>query len=189
MSAYLQVTDTDYVAPNVTLTNALIVQASAIVNGHCKRAIDVQEYTERVYVIEDTQRGHLTYAPIVAITLLKGRPKYGVILNNFFGPPAFEELDLQQIDYDSRLGNFILSYSAYFIPYVEAEITYTSGWAAIPDEVKVATGLVINQLARNPNPNVQNKKDSDFSISYFGNNLITPDIAALLEPYVLMAFR
>jgi hypothetical protein len=68
-------------------------------------------------------------------------------------------------------------------------VSYTSGWEIIPDKVKVACGLLIGQMATNPNSNVKSKKDFDYSIEYFGNNMITPEIADLLSEFELRSFR
>jgi hypothetical protein len=191
MTAYLTLTDEDkkYFAVGVTPTDNLILRASAIIDGHCKREIVVKPYTERVPLTE-LQRGHLSYYPVVDITALKGRPKFGMLPDNFFGPPPFETLsDITILDVDKDIGSLWCGYSPFGAPYVELEVTYNSGWNPIPDAVKVACGLLVGLLANNTNPNVKSKKDFDFSIEYFGNNLVTPEIADLLSKYVNRPMR
>lgn len=56
MSRYLEVTDIDYVPAGVKLTEPLIIRASAIIDGRCKREIGVKTYTERIS-LTDSQRG------------------------------------------------------------------------------------------------------------------------------------
>lgn len=186
MSAYLQVSDTDY--STSALTTSLILRASAIIDGYCKRKITVESYTERIPLSD--QRGHLSYFPVVVITELKARPKYTPIGINFFGPPPFETIDdLTILDVDLNTGSVWCGYSVLGVPYVELEVTYTSGWATIPDNVKVACGMIIDQLATANNSNVKSRKDFDSSIEYFGNSRITPEIADLLSEYTVLSFR
>lgn len=188
MSQYLEITDTDYVPSGVKLTESLIIRASAIIDGRCKREIGVKTYTERIR-LTDAQRGHLSYYPVVDVLKAKGRPKPGV-LGNFFGPPSFEAIDdLSIIDVDKEIGTVWCGYSPFGSAYEELEVTYTSGWEIIPDKVKVACGLIVGQLFTNTNSNVKSKKDFDFSIEYFGNSMITPEIADLLSEFELRSFR
>jgi hypothetical protein len=189
MSEYIQVADTKYVSSGPTLSASLILRASAIIDGYCKRKITVESYTERV-PLTDQQRGHLSYYPVVDLTSLKGRPKYHLTGNDFFGPPQFEVIsDLTILDVDHNIGTVWCGHSLFGAPYTELEITYESGWATIPDNVKVACGMIIDQLVNSNNSNVKAKKDFDSSIEYFGNKMITPEIADLLSEYVLRSFR
>lgn len=188
MSRYLEITDTDYVTAGVKLTEPLIIRASAIIDGKCKREIGVKAYTERIR-LTDAQRGHLSYYPVVDVLSAKGRPTQGV-LGNFFGSPNFENIDdLSIIDVDKEIGTVWCGHSPFGSAYGELEMSYTSGWEIIPDKVKVACGLLIGQMATNPNSNVKSKKDFDYSIEYFGNNMITPEIADLLSEFELRSFR
>jgi hypothetical protein len=189
MSQYLEVTDSNYVSAGTTLTASLILRASSIIDGYCKRELAVKSYTERV-PLTDQQRGHLSYFPVIAITALKGRPRYGLTGSNIFGPPQLEPItDLTILDCDHNIGSLWCGSSIFGSAYSELEVTYTSGWAMIPDNVKVACGMIIDQLVNSNNSNVKTKKDFDFSIEYFGNKMITPEIGDLLSGYVLMSFR
>lgn len=188
MSRYLEITDTNYVPAGVKLTEPLIIRASAIIDGKCKREIGLKTYTERIR-LTDAQRGHLSYYPVVDMLNAKGRPTQSV-LGNFFGPPNFENIDdLSIIDVDKEIGTVWCGHSPFGSAYEELEVSYTSGWEIIPDKVKVACGLLIGQMATNPNSNVKSKKDFDYSIEYFGNNMITPEIADLLSEFELRSFR
>ncbi|WP_339309800.1 hypothetical protein NZ043_27790 [Paenibacillus sp. FSL k6-2145] len=188
MSRYLEVTDIDYVPAGVKLTEPLIIRASAIIDGRCKREIGVKTYTERI-PLTDSQRGHLSYYPVLDLLSAKGRPTQGAF-GNFFGSPEFEPIDnLNIIDVDKEIGSVWCGQSPFGSPYKEVEVSYTSGWEIIPDKVKVACGLLIGQMATNPNSNVKSKKDFDYSIEYFGNNMITPEIADLLSEFELRSFR
>lgn len=187
MSQYLTLEDTDFVPVGVALTLPLIIRASAIIDGHCKREIGVKSYTERVPLTN--QRGHLSYYPVQEVTSVKGRAKYGLTGDAFFGAPGFTDLDSSILDVDKEIGALSCGYSLFGAPYDELEVTYASGWNPIPDKVKVACGLLIGQLTGNPNSNVKSKRDFDFSIEYFGNSMITSEIAELLSEYQLHSFR
>ncbi|OPA77463.1 hypothetical protein BVG16_13490 [Paenibacillus selenitireducens] len=188
MSTYLTIDDSDYVANGVQLTMPLIIRASAIIDGVCKRSIAITSYTERV-PLTDNQRGHLSYYPVNDVTAVRGRPTHGITGIDIFGPPTFQDVSTDILDVDKPIGTLWCGYSLFGVPYSELEVTYTSGWEDIPEKVKVACGLIINQLASNPNPNVKAKKDFDLSIEYFSRNMVTPEISELLSEYVLRFFR
>lgn len=187
MSQYLTTADTDYVPAGAVLTLPLIIRASAIIDGHCMREIGVKSYTERIPLTD--QRGHLSHYPVKEITMLKGRAAYGITGDNFFGAPGFVEADLSVLDVDREIGTVMCGGSPFGAPYAELEVTYTSGWDPIPDKVKVACGLLVSQLIGNSNSNVKMRKDVDSTIEYFGNDMITPEIADLLSEYQHRSFR
>jgi hypothetical protein len=187
MSQYLTVEDTDYVPAGVVLTLPLIIRASAIIDGHSKREIGVKSYIERIPLTN--QRGHLSYYPVKEISAVNGRSAYGITGDNFFGIPGFVTADLTTLDVDKEIGTVMCGGSPFGMPYAELEVTYTSGWDPIPEKVKVACGLLVAQLSGNSNTNVKLKKDVDSTIEYFGNSLITPEIADLLSEYQHCSFR
>lgn len=187
MSQYLTTNDTDYTVTGVALTVPLIIRASAIIDGRCKREIGVTTYTERIPLTD--QRGHLSYYPVKDVMGVKGRAAYGITGDNFFGSPGFTDADLNSLDVDKEIGAVLCGGSPFGAPYAELEVTYTSGWDPIPDKVKVACGLLIAQLSGSANSNVKMKKDVDSTIEYFGNDMITPEIADLLSEYQHRSFR
>ncbi|MEC0241985.1 hypothetical protein P4H66_19465 [Paenibacillus dokdonensis] len=189
MSQYLSLEDEDkkYFPDGVVPTLALIIRASSIIDGHCKREIAVKSYTERIPLTN--QRGHLSYYPVVIVDEIRGRASHGWTGDNFFGPPQLEDMDVSALDLDKQIGTVICGSSPFGAAYNEIEVTYTSGWVTIPDKVKVACGLLVGLLAANPNSNVKSKKDFDFSIEYFSRNIITPEISDLLSEYELRFFR
>ncbi|ANY70415.1 hypothetical protein BBD42_30895 [Paenibacillus sp. BIHB 4019] len=187
MSQYLELTDTDYVPAGVELTLPLIIRASAIIDGYCKREIGVKEYTERI-PLSDSQRGHLSYHPVIEVTEAQGRAAQG-IMGGFFGAPGFENIDLSLLDIDKQIGTVWCIGSPFGSPYIELEVTYSSGWEVIPDKVKVACGLLVAQLKSNLHSNIKSKKDFDSTIEYFSNNMVTPEISDLLSEFTVQSFR
>lgn len=189
MSQYLTLEDDDkdYFPAGVVPTLPLIIRASAIIDGRCKREIGMKTYTERIPLTN--QRGHLSYYPVVEVKALKGRPSHGWTGDNLFGPPQMEDLDISYLDVDKEIGTVLCGSSPFGAAYSEIEVTYTSGWKTIPEKVKVACGMLVGLLASNPNSNVKTKKDFDFSIEYFSRSLITPEISDLLSEFELRFFR
>ncbi|MDR0269636.1 hypothetical protein [Paenibacillus sp.] len=187
MSKYLTVDDTDYFPAGTVPTEGLIIRASAIIDGHCKRSISVSTHTERIPLTSG--RGHLSYYPVLNVEGVKGRATYGLTGDNFFGTPGFESVDPNYVDIDRQIGTVWCGGNLFGSPYTELEVTYSSGWDPIPENVKVACGLLVSQIAANPNSNVKSKKDFDFSIEYFGSGMINPEIADLLSKYTLRSFR
>lgn len=187
MSQYLTVDEIQYFPTGTAPTEGLIIRASAIIDGYCKRAISVSTYTERIPLTNG--RGHLSYYPVVKIDEVKGRASYGLTGDAFFGTPGFEPVDPNYIDIDKEIGTVWCGSNLFGSPYTELEVTYSSGWDPIPEKVKVACGLLVGQIASNPNSNVKSKKDFDFSIEYFGGGMINPEISDLLSEYALRSFR
>jgi hypothetical protein len=186
MSQYLDVSDTSFVGPGIFLNEALIERASAIIDGYCRREIGVKTYKERIPLTNF--RGHVSFYPVIEVLSAEGRSSQG-IMGGFFGPPTFVPIELSAIDMDKSIGSVWCGHYRFGSPMAELEIEYTSGWEDTPHKVKVACGMLISQLAVNANPNIKSKKDFDFSIEYFGSNLITPDIANLLAEYRIMFMR
>lgn len=186
MTQYLELDDSSYVSEGVVLTNTLILRASAIIDGYCQREIGLKTYKERIPL--NNQRGHVSYYPVEEVLSLQGRAIQG-LMGNFFGIPTFEVIELSNIDIDKSIGTVWCGQSPFGSSYAELEIEYTSGFEVIPEKVKVACGLLVSQLASNQNPNVKTKKDFDYAIEYFSNNIVTPEIANLLSEYKLRSFR
>ncbi|GGF86864.1 hypothetical protein [Paenibacillus aceti] len=187
MSKYLTVDDTDYFPTGTVPTESLILRASAIIDGYCKRSISLSTYTERIPLTNG--RGHLSYYPVMNVEEVKGRAAYGWTGDNFFGVSEFETVDPNYVDIDRRIGTVMCGGNLFGSPYTELEVTYSSGWDPIPEKVKVACGLLVGQVASNPNSNVKAKKDFDFSIEYFGSGMVNPEIADLLSEYKIRSFR
>lgn len=190
MSQYLKLdgSDADFMPEGPPLTAVLIIRASALIDGYCGRELGVKSYTERIS-LTDRQRGHLTYFPVVEVTAISGQARQG-IMGNFFGPPDFEPFDnVQLMDVDKATGAVACGMSPFSIPYAQLEVTYTSGWERIPDKVKVACGMLASKLRARPDADVKAKKDFDLSIEYFGNSMMSGDVADLLDEYRLMIFR
>lgn len=186
MKQYLSVDDTSYVSEGVVLTDALIIRASSLIDGYCKREIGVKTYKERIPIYN--QRGHVSYFPVIEVVSIQGRAAQG-IMGNYFGIPSFETIDSSNVDIDKSIGTVLCGQSPFGSSFVDLEIEYTSGWETIPEKVKVACGILVSQLATNQNSNVKTKKDFDFSIEYFGNNMITPEVVDLLTEYKIRFFR
>lgn len=187
MSAYLQSTDTDYVREGVQLTPSLILRASSLIDSYCKREIGMKGYKERIS-LNESLHGHLSYFPVKEVVSVKGRLKHGLV-DNFFGTPSLADISTDSVDVNPDTGAIRGCCSAFGIPYVELEVTYNSGWEPIPEKVKVACGMLVEQLSATINPNVKSMKDVDSSIEYFGNKLITEEIESLLSEYRLFSYR
>lgn len=90
MSQYLTVDEIGYFPAGTVPTEGLIIRASAIIDGYCKRSISVTTYTERIPLTNG--RGHLSYYPVAEINEVKGRAAYGLTGDTFLVLPDSSQL-------------------------------------------------------------------------------------------------
>jgi hypothetical protein len=211
MSGYLTIDELATYAPEHTVAagkeQAYIDRASLLIDEHCHRAVGVTTYTERMNLTSG--RSHLTYLPVVALT--SARARYDVLNTSFYAPYAgginngvsnWETIDVDNVDLNAATGVFILpcvtgnvdlaftSGDLFNTAYNEAELTYTAGYATVPEKVKHACGLLITHMSYRHNPMaVSEKLPNGLQTSYRDGSFITPEIAGLLSKYVARAYR
>jgi len=200
---YLEISDLPAYAPEANVTGKeafYIARASALIDTHCHRGIGVSTYTERMDLTSG--RSHLTYLPVVSLT--SARARYDTSDNPVYssGVTDWEDVDTDDIDINLTTGVFILpcvtgsislaltSMDLFNTPYNEAEIVYTAGYATIPENVKIACGLIITNMSIRMNPMaVSESMPNGLRTSYRDSSFITPEIATLLSKYVAKPFR
>lgn len=202
---YLTAAELAIYAPEADVTGKesfYIARASALIDRHCKRSIGVATYTERMNLTSG--RSHLSYLPVVSLTSAKAR--YDVARSSIYcsspGVTEWETVDTDDIDIDLSTGVFILPYatgsislalscaSLFNTPYNEAELVYTAGYAATPENVKIACGLIITNMSIRVNPMaVSEQMPNGLKTTYKDSDFITPETRELLSKYVAMFLR
>lgn len=76
--------------------------------------------------------------------------------------------------------------SSWLNPFAEIELTYTSGYTTIPDEVKMAVSLIARNFPLRPVANAKRIKAGMQEIEFkdFGESFIPPEADAILSKYV-----
>jgi len=76
------------------------------------------------------------------------------------------------------------TYNIFGTPVVALNVTYTFGYAAVPEEVKRACGMIAMNIAQLQTfTNLNNRSDLDTKIALSDPSLMTSDIRQLLSPY------
>lgn len=173
--------------------DALVVAASALMDAYCRRAsLGVATCVERLRVARDGSTVRLSYGPVVAITSCRVRMRRlraGMAMSALqadamvFGlGGAWTDVDPSQmavaVDGEAELPTNVLG----VLP-DEAEITYTAGFATIPDAVKTACAQIVRNALATPGLNVKRQTVDALEIDYFSDSLLDADVQRLLQPY------
>lgn len=203
MPGYLTVEELATYAPEAIVEagkeQAYIDRASAVIDQHCHRSIGVNTYTERMSLTSGGS--HLTYLPVVSLTSVKARHDMRLDPQvSYLGTQSdWQDIDIATVDLLKDTGIFYILQTTLSISnflssvmgnYTEAEVTYTAGYATVPEAVKQACGQLITNMSMRPNPMaVAEQLPNGLRTSYGSASLITPEIAELLGGYVARTFR
>ena len=102
----------------------------------------------------------------------------------FGGPPEWVNLVPTQVDYNAETGELWLPAGIFGVAYSEVELTYTAGYAAPPEAVKLACAQIIRNVESYPAANVKAALLDRLQLEYFEGSLLDEDIRRLLAPYV-----
>jgi hypothetical protein len=180
---------------------ALVGLASDLVDSFCQRAsLLVTQYTERNKLPGGRPVTRATYTPLVVpqganTPFVSVRARHGLprgpnaaslaeMLAPFGGPPEWINLDPAQVEYDANTGELWLPAGVFGVAYSEVELTYTAGYAAPPEAVKLACAQIIRNVESHPAGNVQAAQLDRLQLDYFAGSLLDEDIRRLLAPYV-----
>jgi hypothetical protein len=203
MSCYLQPTEyqTYGLAPDVT--DDWVTAASSLIDSHCRRiSLNPTQYSERMRMVEGSQTVRLSHLPLVAaapatspfasIQARYTKPRRGQsvyplqeeVLWAFSLPGAWTAVDPATIDFVPDTGELIFPLNILGLPYNEVAVTYTAGFATVPDAVKCACAQIVKNAQATPGLNVKAAKVDTMWLQYFSASLIDPTVQAMLKPWV-----
>ncbi|MFB3815886.1 MAG: hypothetical protein ACE14L_17420 [Terriglobales bacterium] len=183
---------------------AWVAAASTLIDAHCRRpTLGVEQYTERLRLRRGQKTVRVTYLPLQAkepatTPLVKVRGRYaaatatamgveesaGEIVQVFALAGTWAELDVSAVEYCSETGEITLPMNALGLEFTEAEVTYTAGLAAIPDEVKFACVQIVRNGLATPALNLRASTLDRLHLEYFADTLVDADVRVLLAPWV-----
>ena len=196
---------------DVATPDALVAAASAMIDAHCRRpSLLVTSYVERVRVSRDGQTVRLTNLPIVsadgvapAVTACRVRMRR---LGNTYGMPgvqqnAYDLAPLQQaaavfglsgtwtaVDPTTVVvyanGEAELPLNFLGVPFDEAEVTYTAGYATVDPAVKNGCAQIVKNAQATPALNVKRQAIDSIAMEYFAAALVNDEVQRMLRPYV-----
>jgi len=183
---------------DVDTADDLVVAASAMIDAFCRRdSLGITQYVERVRL----RRGHegqLSFLPLApaadatsAVVSARGRRGEP----SAFSPMAcaayafglagtWEDVNSSSVmTTTDGLVQFQASWMG--MAYVEAEVTYTAGYAVIPKAVKIACAQIVKNAQAMPALNVKRQAMNGMQMEYFQGALLDAEAQRLLQPYVV----
>jgi hypothetical protein len=180
-----------------------VAMASSLIDAHCRRpSLLITQYVERIRITVGAQSVRLSYrppaaaqgasSPLVSVRVRYGAPRRGEMPDPFreqvawaFSVPgSWSTLDVANVDLNMATGELTFPQNYLGIGYNEAEITYTAGFATIPDAVKIACAQIVRNAQATPAMNVKSSRIDTVQMQYFSESLIDPQVEALLRPFV-----
>jgi hypothetical protein len=192
--AYLEPSEYAAFGLSAETPDAWVTAASAMIEAHCKRgSLLSMSYTERLRVSRQSGTAQLTYGPVTAITALQGRcgrhneAHDGLLsmwASNFASAGSWVTLDSSSVSLDTASGEVRMPWNLLGFRYSEIEVTYTAGWATVPDAVKVACAQVVKNAQATPGLNVKSSRLDTLLTEYFSDSLMDSQVKLLLRPFV-----
>jgi hypothetical protein len=178
--------------------------ASSLIDAHCRRpTLAVASYVERLRLRAGRNTVRLTYLPLAPVApatspIVSARGRYALPRRDEGGPSAlasdvalafslpgtWSTLDPAGIDFDPDTGELALPMNPLGLTYNEVEITYNSGLATIPDNIKFACAQIVRNAQATPALNVRAGDLNRMHLEYFEDTLVDSTVRALLAPYV-----
>lgn len=184
-------------------TDDWVTMTSTLMEAYCRRpSLMVTQYVERIRMTSGAQSVRLSYRPLtpaagagsalVSVQVRYGRPRRGELPDlfreqvawAFSMPGSWNALDVASVDVNLATAELTFPMNFLGLNYNEVEVTYTSGFAVVPDAVKVACVQIVKNAQATPAMNVKSSRMDTLQMQYFSGSLIDPQVQALLRPYV-----
>jgi hypothetical protein len=178
----------------------LVTAASAMIDGYCRRtSLAITEYVERLRISRSSQAVQLSNLPLArpadgSAALVQVRVRLGPHGGDGSNPLMQEALafapqgmwitvDTSTLDV-SPTGSIRFAPHLLGVPFAEAEVTYTAGYAEVPVPVKVACAQMVRNAQAMPALNVKRQALDSMAMEYFSGALLDAEVKRLLTPYV-----
>jgi len=182
-----------------------VAAASSLIDSYCRRpTLGVSTFTERIRLVPGRNCVRLTYLPLVidgqaTSPLVSARGRYAPprrgedaalwdIANDvslvFALPGTWVDIDVTAMDYFSDTGEVSWLPNPLGLMFQELEITYTAGFATIPDAVKFACAQIVRNAQATPALNVHTSTLNNMHLEYFADTLLDQTAKTFLAPYL-----
>ena len=168
----------------------LVVAASAMIDAFCRRtSLAVTQYVERMRLRCGCE-AQMSYLPVRAVVGVRARmgcaasqSPMGEALSAFGLAGLWTAVDASAV---SCTEDGVVSVAPHVLgmPYTDAEITYTAGYADVPVPVKVACAQVVKNAQAMPALNVKRQALDGMQMEYFQGALLDAEVQRLLQPFV-----
>lgn len=201
---YLSPSEYEAFGLEATTPAAWVAAASTIVDAHCRRAtLGMAQYQERLRMATGRNTVRVSYVPLAIAEpalspIVSARGRYAVprrgewpfddlsseVAMTFGLPGTWTQIDPASIDIYADTGELTLPVNAVGLGFSEVEITYTAGWAMLPDAVKQACAQIVRNAQSTPALNVRANHLDQMHLEYFSDTLVDQMVRSLLAPYV-----
>lgn len=195
---YLQPAEYELFGLAPDTAEAWITAASSMIDAHCRRpSLMSASYTERMRLSERAHGVQLSYGPLLSVESVRAkyaRPSLNdgsmpfsfedCVASAFGLPGAWVDVDTGTLDICSSTGEIAFGANFLGFRYSEAEVTYTAGFTAIPDAIKVACAQIVKNAQSTPGLNVRSSKMDTLETQYFSDSLLDTQVQAMLRPFV-----
>jgi hypothetical protein len=183
---------------------SLVAAASTLINTYCRRqTFAIFQYTERMRVAFERNNVRLTYLPLSiaqgnSSPLISGRARYAMprrgeettlsdmllqIATAYQLPGTWIDLDVSNFDYFATTGDVSWLGNPLGLAFNEMELTYTAGFAQIPDPIKFACAQIVRNAQANPALNVKAGTLNAMRLEYFADSLLDATVQTMLAPF------
>ncbi len=183
---------------------SFVAAASSLINTYCRRpTLAIVEFIERIRVMPGRNSVRLTNLPLAALTpetspLVSARGRYAPprrgedttmwelaeIAMVYALPGTWVSLDVTTFDYFAETGEVSWLGNPLGLAFDEIELTYTAGFAQVPDPIKFACAQLVKNAQATPALNVRAGTLNSMHLEYFSGTLIDSTVQGMLAPYV-----
>ena len=184
--------------------DSLVAAASTLINTYCRRpTFAIMQYTERIRIASGRNDLRLTFLPLAipqgsTSPLVSGRARYAMprrgddtplwdmmyqVAMVYSLPGTWVNLDVSNFDYFAETGEVSWLGNPLGLAFNEMELTYTAGFAQIPDPIKFACAQIVRNAQANPALNVKAGTLNAMRLEYFADTLLDTTVQTMLAPF------
>lgn len=183
--------------------DSLVSAASDLIDAHCRRSgFGIAQYMER-FRMGRSGIVRLTFLPLasadgVSSPIVQVRGRYlrssrgwagaselaAEIAGVFANPNTWVVISAAGMDVDATSGEVIVRGGLLSPALGDLEVTYTAGYATVPEAVKQACAKLTQNALATPALNVSKQRIDRMYLEYFADSLIDADVKRLLAPFV-----
>jgi hypothetical protein len=202
---YLAPSEYEYYGIDAATPAVWVGAASSLIDAYCRRgSLGITQFTERLRVMAGRNNVRLTYLPLasadgVAAPLISARGRYAQprrgegpttwdvaleVATAYALPGTWTSIDISAFDYLPDIGEVSWLCNPLGLVFQEIEITYTAGFAQIPDPIKYACVQIVRNAQATPALNVRSGVVDSMHLEYFADSLVDSTVRSLLAPYL-----
>jgi hypothetical protein len=202
---YLEPSDYEAYGLEASTPVSWIAAASTLIDSYCRRStLGVTTFTERIRLTPGRNCVRVTYLPLATDgpavpPLLSARGRYAPprrgedatlwdlgndVAFTFALPGTWVDIDVSTMDFFDDTGEISWLPNPLGLMFQELELTYTAGFATIPDAIKFACAQIVRNAQATPALNVHTSTLSTMHLEYFADTLLDQTVKLWLAPYL-----